>query len=423
MEDWSFTVQTSCDPGGEVACVVLPFEPTSVGVTPGTTYYIRVYSNSDYGLGGDFTLCVSYSGTGQAPANDDCANAVNTDLVLDAPAEVLTGDNTGATEDGNTGLNMVWHRVTTTAPGDLRVDYCVPGSEFDNFLANLIMNCPNIVDGALTGTTDSCSVTFECLPAGSYLIPVLVQSDTPQGPYSIAVSSMACAPPPANDTCLGAIALTVGTTCTPVDGTTTGALPELGAIECNHNTSPVANDVWYSFTATSTSDSIIVMGMGSFDAVIEVFSGDCSNLVSLGCEDSTFPIGTAVSERMYIGDLVIGQTYYIRVYDYAHLAAGHNFSICVVDAQPSGIAAVNGQQFSLYPNPTTGNLFITGIRSKGEVLFELTDMAGRTVYSTRMQAGSSSSTVLPLKEAVKPGSYLIRATSASGTEVLPVVVQ
>jgi hypothetical protein len=84
---------------------------------------------------------------------------------------------------------------------------------------------------------------------------------------------------------------------------------------------------------------------------------------------------------------------------------------------------VNGQQFSLYPNPTTGNLFITGIQSKGEVLFELTDMAGRTVYSTRMQAGSSSSTVLPLKEAVKPGSYLIRATSASGTEVLPVVVQ
>lgn len=47
----------------------------TVAVTPGTNYVIRISSNNDFGAGGTFDICLSGTGGGSGPANDECANA------------------------------------------------------------------------------------------------------------------------------------------------------------------------------------------------------------------------------------------------------------------------------------------------------------------------------------------------------------
>mgnify|MGYP003376387651 CR=1 FL=1 len=57
--DWAFTVQATCDFGAEISCVINPAAPVEVSVTANTDYLVRVYANVQYGVGGEFTLCVS----------------------------------------------------------------------------------------------------------------------------------------------------------------------------------------------------------------------------------------------------------------------------------------------------------------------------------------------------------------------------
>ena len=56
--DWVVAVFDACG-GAEVFCFVNPVGPQVVAVTPGTDYVVQVYSNSDFGVPGTFTLCIS----------------------------------------------------------------------------------------------------------------------------------------------------------------------------------------------------------------------------------------------------------------------------------------------------------------------------------------------------------------------------
>ncbi len=130
---------------------------------------------------------------------------------------------------------------------------------------------------------------------------------------------------PANDDCSGATLLTVNTTCTTTNGTTVGASQSMPAINCNGWTGNADDDVWYKFVAGNTSQTITVTGNGSFDAVLELLSGSCGSLSSVTCSDNTYGGGT---ETIAATGLTVGNTYYIRVYDWYN---GNNgtFTICV----------------------------------------------------------------------------------------------
>lgn len=307
--------------------------------TPGQTYRVRVYSYTPpTNTSSAFTICAFSPGGGGAPANDNCGGATVQNLSV--PGTVtMSGNNTGATVDAPTTFTLVWHAFTIGSCANVDINYCVPGSEFDDFLVNLVVNCPDFLTGFLTGTVsvDNCTLSFANLPAGTYYLPVLVDAAvTPVGAYSVQVTTTACGggSTPPNDDCANATSIGVNATCVATAGTTQGATQSLAPATCSNFTASAANDVWYTFTATATSTTVQVTGDGDattgMDPVLEVFSGDCASLTSLGCVDATVRGGT---ESLVVAT-TIGTTYRYRIYywPYAEPQTVFGFGTCVIAA-------------------------------------------------------------------------------------------
>jgi gliding motility-associated-like protein len=124
-----------------------------------------------------------------------------------------------------------------------------------------------------------------------------------------------------SDNCSFATTLSVTAGCTPVSGTTAGATASISGCVGNAD-----DDVWYKFVATSTSHQITVTASASFDPVVQMFSGTCSTLTTLYCQDLGFNGG---NENIYATGLTIGTTYTIRVYHYSAGSGSSTFTICV----------------------------------------------------------------------------------------------
>lgn len=136
---------------------------------------------------------------------------------------------------------------------------------------------------------------------------------------------------PANDECAGAISVTVGTTCEPINGSLDGATQSVAPATCSGFTASAANDVWYSFVATAASTTVQVTGGGDnttgVDPVLEVYAGSCADLASLGCVDATL---RGATETLLVATTP-GATYYYRVYYWPYTAAQtvFDFTTCV----------------------------------------------------------------------------------------------
>ncbi|MDP1800972.1 MAG: hypothetical protein Q8L81_06455, partial [Bacteroidota bacterium] len=131
-----------------------------------------------------------------------------------------------------------------------------------------------------------------------------------------------------SDNCSAAPTLIIGATCSsPVAGTSFGATQSIAG--CTGNAD---DDVWYKFVATATSHSINVTPSAGYDPVIEVFSGNCSALISLNCVDGGL---TGGAESMLLSSLTIGNTYYLRIYDYYAGSGSNTFTTCISNAPPA----------------------------------------------------------------------------------------
>lgn len=113
----------------------------------------------------------------------------------------------------------------------------------------------------------------------------------------------------ANSSCATAMELEVFSgnvqgTLIPVDGRVfTNAIPD-PATACSGNSSKTS--AWYRFTATAAKHWIRTDGQGTDDSSMEVFSGACGSLTSIGC----FPPNGAAPA---LTGLTVGTTYYLRV--------------------------------------------------------------------------------------------------------------
>jgi PKD repeat protein len=130
--------------------------------------------------------------------------------------------------------------------------------------------------------------------------------------------------PPVNDDCANAIMLTQTVSCNPTQGS--NFLATQSQVGC---TGTANDDVWYSFVATTTNPVVELQGIGSYDGVLQVF--DACGGTSLACIDATFGGGLEIA---FLNGLVVGNTYYFRVYDWFTIAANLSFTVCVHDLPP-----------------------------------------------------------------------------------------
>lgn len=119
-----------------------PNTATVSGLTPGQTYYIRVYTYSGAGYNTSFNICV---GTPPPPpANDNCANPTPLTVGGTFGANAITATNVGSTADGTaqscqtSATNNVWYSVVVPASGTLKVETnSVAGSTYTDSIINV----------------------------------------------------------------------------------------------------------------------------------------------------------------------------------------------------------------------------------------------------------------------------------------------
>ena len=139
-----------------------------------------------------------------------------------------------------------------------------------------------------------------------------------------AIGFMYAAP---GQTCGEAISLTMTTVCSPANFTSTNHSGTAG-IDCEMNGFPGnANDeMWFSFTALSTTATVFVDGGTDYDPYLFVYTSCGGSIIE--CSDANF--GNGSTETINLTGLTLNATYYIWVYDWP--IDGGNFDICVYDA-------------------------------------------------------------------------------------------
>jgi hypothetical protein len=337
---------------------------------PGTRFYVRVYdyfgnANSLNDLG--FTACVftDNSGGPVPPTNDNCDGAIP--IVAGTACNTIAGTMLNATASlpatgcGGTNSEDVWYEIfasDTAVTVEIFPDFATLGLVAEVFVSTTPGSCTNLIsigcaDFGLAGQPEAFQVNGMA-PGESIFVRIY---DFPTAPpanpgFTICAYWDPQSLTPSNDECAGATPLAVNSSCNPINGTTLNATGSAPASSCSPG-GVVEADVWYSFVATATSVNIIVDPTADMDPVIQYFSGSCANLTSRGCSDFFAESG---SEQLAASGLTIGQTYYIRVYDYRGLIApSTTFTICV----QNNVVPTNDNCLGAIPIPVSGGIVWT----------------------------------------------------------------
>lgn len=140
------------------------------------------------------------------------------------------------------------------------------------------------------------------------------------------------------ENCSGAVALTNGACVAGTAGLSQNIVGCVGNAD---------DDAWYKFVATGTSHSLTVTGSASYDAVLQLFSGTCTALISGGCVDNSL---NGQAESMVASGLTIGTTYFVRVYHYSAGAGSSTFTMCLNNPPPPPSNDVCGSAINLSVN-------------------------------------------------------------------------
>jgi hypothetical protein len=124
---------------------------------------------------------------------------------------------------------------------------------------------------------------------------------------------------PANDNCNTATPINNISSCIPVSGTLNGATASPVANTCVGNAN---DDVWFSFTATSSQTDLKLSNFSSsgLDVAFSVYSGSCASLgTPILCSDPNTASATGLTP---------GHTYYVRVWSVSAAPQTSTFNIC-----------------------------------------------------------------------------------------------
>lgn len=142
-----------------------------------------------------------------------------------------------------------------------------------------------------------------------------------------------------NNNCSGAVTLYASGNCINVAGNLQGATNAAPAGACGGATGTTTFDVWYSFTATASSATVTLSGLGSsmpaastYIQILSSSNNSCGGtLTSRGCQ--------AATSSLTVTGLTPGNLHYIRVYRTTSptggVAANWDFQICLTAPVPN----------------------------------------------------------------------------------------
>jgi hypothetical protein len=327
----------------------------ATGLSVGTTYYVRVYTDPDQP--GTFNICI----TDPSPTNNLCSAPVvlsSSTTCTETGANMYSSTVSATTISapdcsGGAATYDVWFRFTaqTTNPTITLSDI---GSGFSPVARMQLLsnNCGGTFTSLFCGTT---SIAANFLTPGTiYLIRVYgtgaVPGTTNGFGFNICITDPA-ATPPSNDECSGAINLPVFNSCSnnPGDmaGATVSSVPLGGSC-----TGPNAYDVWYRFVAANANATVTISSLGAnfTNSGIEILSGNCGALTSIACNT-----GTTVSAA----GLTTGNTYFVRVYSRTAPPPNGNarFNICMTT---TGLPVRFGNSYVNVSKKTNGGVVEPG---------------------------------------------------------------
>ena len=319
--DNTFTVTFPADSAYTTAIGTGTITINGVTLTAGTDYTVSgntitftpsAGGNASIHTPGTYTITVNATGYSTATVSQTLTVGVPTKLVITTqPSAPATNGAVLGTQPVVTITDQYGNLTTSTAA----VTATTSGGTWT------VGGGTNPVSG-ISGTATFAGLTATSAAA----VPAATITFTSPGLTSVISNSFAIpSPPPANDTCSGAIAITIDAAA--VTGTLANATPTAGNTFTYPSNPSTKNDVWYSFTPTcSGSHTISVAWLTSSDLDFDVFTGpSCPTTGAApvyshgsGNPEATTAVFTA------------GTIYYIRILDFNTNAAA--FTISVVKA-------------------------------------------------------------------------------------------
>ncbi|MFD2916824.1 CARDB domain-containing protein [Psychroserpens luteus] len=408
---------------GNVLELIGPDEGTTF--EDGDEFHVRIFSSEPLE---ELNLQIEDT-AGVFPLNPNASKTQwDIDLIYSGPTIqrdlILTGLDTNNNDllKGENISNLNNHQISTSSSGRMANDnltgedrtHKINVTDPCNITANAGSNVTIQSGGSTTlqgsgGTSCSWSPTTglsnsnSCTPTASpsqtttYTLTVTENGCTDTDTVTVTVDGSVGGNPPANDDCNNATTLTSNTSCNFTSGTVEDATLSVGANNCLGCgcESPDDYDVYYKFIAVETSHTVTISNYASnFDAVIELrtsCSSGSSNYIS--CYD---PSGAPSSVSETWNNLNIGQTYYIRVFEWDYQGSPPNidtFDICVThqNSNTDGIDLVSDVTSVSNDNPDQGDTINVDytISNIGDESISNEAFVGGLYLSTNQTFGSS----------------------------------
>lgn len=337
------------------------------GLTIGQSYFIRLYATATPApTASAFTVCVTPGPP--PPANDECAQAIVLPISTTCVTP-LTGTVAAASQSqgptANCGFGL-------TQANDVWYSFVANGTSQGLTFAPQFNGVVDVRSGTCT---TSASIYCGTTLGGSQLIASVAGLTSGQTYYMRVYASTAANPagaganftlcltagsaPPPNDECAGALNVPVQATCSaPTVSTNVGASPSAGvpAPTCVPN-GYQGGDIWFAVTVPANGTvtvSAVTPAGGSVvtDTQLSVYSGACTNLIELGCNDNA-PQGSGALSQLTINGRTPGEVLYARVYSYNNTTTG---PIAVCATSPNAGPCPPPTNLTITTNSTTATL-------------------------------------------------------------------
>ncbi len=401
-----FNAPTAFDVSGLPDGVTVSFSPNPI-VNPGLV--VMSVTNTSGATPGNYTLTVTGTSGSEVKTLTLYYNLYATDF----PASVLTHPVNGAVTQP-TSLTLAWDANANATSYDVQV---APDAGFTT--------------GLIEGTTGTNSFELSGLAVGTtYYWRILPQNPSCEGVFSDAFSFqtglVAC-----DDAASVNVPLPISASGTPTVNSTL-VIPASEGV----NIETITVNVGISHTWVR---DLIVTLISPAGTQVRLVNRPCTNAAlnniqatfddngdALICANNPAVGGTVIpfdALSGLLGENTAG-TWTLRVNDQANQDGGtiNTWSIAVCSTQELGVSQHELADFSIYPNPNSGEFHIRFAPQPGDVRVRVHDMRGREIFVHHYNASGVFEQTIGLKEA-SAGIYMVTVENGASQTTRKIVIQ